>query len=64
MIDDNYSIHAAVCPVCGYENRASDSDGLLYDEGVDTWECGECSEEFRVSANCQWSWTTKVKAND
>lgn len=62
MSMDNYSIHAAVCPICGHENRACDSDGLLYDEGISEWECGECSEVFSVSAFCQWSWTTEAKS--
>lgn len=56
---DNYSTHGAVCPFCGHLDRASDSDGLLYDEGRCDWECGACGEDFIVQAYNQWSWTTK-----
>lgn len=55
---DNYSTSAAICPYCGHENYAADSDGLLYDEGIVEYECGDCGETFQVSAYCQWSWTT------
>lgn len=55
---EHYSTDGAICPFCGHLDRASDSDGMLYDEGRCEWECGECGEEFRVSAYVQWSWTT------
>jgi len=55
---DNYSTSAAICPYCGHENDACDSDGMLYDEGISEYECGDCGELFRVTAYCQWSWTT------
>ena len=38
---DNYSTHAAICPYCGHENDACDSDGMLYDEGIGEYECGD-----------------------
>ena len=58
---DNYSTEGAICPHCGHMNEASDSDGLLYDEGLGDWECDECEEVFEVSAYVQWSWTTRKK---
>ena len=58
---EHYSIHGAVCPYCGHENAASDSDGGLYDEAITEWECDECFSEFAVQANNQWSWTSQKK---
>ena len=55
---DNYSTEGAICPYCGHLERASDSDGMLYDESRCEYECGQCGEEFRVSAYNSWSWTT------
>ena len=54
-----YSTVGAICPHCGHLERASDSDGLLYDEQRCEYECGSCGVEFRVSAFNQWSWTTE-----
>lgn len=56
---DHYSTDGAICPYCGHLERASDSDGGLYDESRCEWECGECLSEFRVSAYNRWSWTTQ-----
>lgn len=58
---ERYSTAGAICPHCEHENRASESDGGLYDEGVSEWECGDCGKTFRVDAFCQWSWTTQPK---
>jgi DNA-directed RNA polymerase subunit RPC12/RpoP len=56
---DNYSTDGAICPYCGHLARASDSDGMLFDESLCEYECGTCGEEFRVSAYNRWSWTTE-----
>lgn len=58
-MDDRYSNQGTICPYCGHLDLASDSDGLLYDETRCEWECGECGEEYRVSAFNQWSWNTE-----
>lgn len=57
MEDETFSTHGAICPFCGHLNRASDSDGLLYDESLYEWECAECGETFALTAFVQWSWT-------
>ncbi len=58
---DRYSHLGAECPYCGHMNLASDSDGGLYDEGRSEWECDACEDEFLVSPNNSWTWTTAPK---
>jgi len=56
---DNYSTDGAICPYCGSLNKSCDSDSILYDEGLEEYQCGSCGEEFLCSAYVEWSWTTK-----
>jgi len=46
----------AICPYCGNMNRACDSDGILYNEGTDEYDCGECGREFSVSVQVSYAW--------
>lgn len=53
-----------ICPFCGHLNKACDSDGLLYSESVDEYDCGECSKTFNVSVGISFSWSASRKDND
>jgi hypothetical protein len=46
-----------VCPWCGALNRASDSDGALYSESIDEWECDHCGKMFELSVGISFSWS-------
>lgn len=58
MSETHRSERGAICPHCGHLNSASDSDGILYDESLCEYECGECEKTFRVRANVTWMWET------
>lgn len=58
---EGYSDDGAICPYCGYLNTASDSEGFLFDEGIDEYDCRMCEETFIVGAYVVWSWTTTKK---
>lgn len=57
MDEETYSTDGAECPYCGHMNAACDSDGQLYNEAIDEWDCGSCSKPFRVSVYVSHSWT-------
>jgi ribosomal protein L37AE/L43A len=59
MDDETYSQDGAICPHCGRLNKAEDSEGSLYDEMRDEWECEGCGETFAVSLYVSHSWTCK-----
>lgn len=61
---DRFSHHGAQCPYCEHMNLASDSDGYMYDEELENWECGDCGETFLISAHCSWSWITAREERD
>jgi hypothetical protein len=42
-------------------NRACDSDGILYNEGTDEYDCGECGREFSVSVQVSYAWNAVRK---
>lgn len=46
-----------ICPFCGHLNKASDSDGLLYNEGLDDYECDACGKRFYLSICISFSWS-------
>lgn len=58
--NDTYDNAGAICPYCGRVNKAEDSDGILYDEGTNTYDCGECGEEFNVAVYMDFSWRTRA----
>lgn len=45
------------CPFCGHLNRACDSDGLLYNERIEQYDCGDCGKTFNVGVNVSFSWS-------
>ena len=45
------------CPFCGELNKASDSDGALYNESRTSWSCDSCGKEFHLGVSCSYSWT-------
>jgi len=51
----------AVCPYCSHIHEASDSEGYLYDAGIEEYECINCEETFKVGAYCTWTYTTSRK---
>jgi ribosomal protein S27AE len=57
MAEETYSTDGAECPHCGHVSRAEDSDGALYSESTDQWECGGCGKPFIVSVYVRHSWT-------
>lgn len=48
-----------VCPYCGEMNTACDSDGMLYSESTEDYDCGWCSKTFAVSVYVSFSWCGK-----
>lgn len=46
-----------ICPFCGYMNKACDSDGYLYSESIDEYDCGDCGKKFDVSVGVMFSWS-------
>ncbi len=58
---ETYSNHSADCPYCGNKNLAWHSDGLLYNESIESYECGHCGKEFAVAACCNWTWISRKK---
>lgn len=59
MESETYHDRGALCPYCGHLNHAGNSDGELYDEMIEQYECAACDRFFMVSANNSWSWTCK-----
>lgn len=57
MAEETFSTDGAECPYCGNVDHASDSDGMLYSESTDEWECGLCGNPFLVSLHVSHSWT-------
>lgn len=54
-----------ICPWCGHLNKASDSDGILYNESTTSYECGECCKEFKVRVHITFCWVGhRPKASD
>lgn len=51
------------CPFCGELNKASDSDGRLYDESITTWSCDSCGNDFDVGVSCSYTWTAARPAD-
>lgn len=47
------------CPCCGEVNPAYDSDGILYNEDVDEYDCSSCSRRFSVSVFVKHSWSAR-----
>lgn len=45
-----------ICPYCLYEIAAHDSDGVLYDQGIDSYECPNCEREFSLGVSVSFSW--------
>jgi len=58
MMSEYESDEGAVCPHCEHLNAAHDSDGHLYDEGLDSYQCDSCDREFQISAKVFWIWET------
>lgn len=50
-----------ICPYCGYLNEACDSDGMLYREDGDDYDCGECGKEFSFTVDLSFSWSGRRK---
>jgi len=55
---EGYSKTGAICPYCGYLNRADNDEITLYEESTDTYICGECNVEFIVRVSITHSWST------
>ena len=53
-----------ICPHCGYLNKACDSDGMLYSERTEEWDCGDCGKSFGVSVSVSFAWTANRKPED
>lgn len=44
------------CPHCGHVNKASDSNGRLYEEGEHDKTCENCEQEFVVDVSISYAW--------
>lgn len=51
-----------VCPYCGTLAHACDSDGALYSEMTDTYDCEQCGKTFNVSVSVTFSWSATRRA--
>jgi hypothetical protein len=52
------------CPFCGHQNNPVDSDGYLYDEGTDHYECDACERNFAVRICIAYSWAATRPATN
>jgi transposase-like protein len=58
---ETFSSEYATCPYCGHDNNPEDSDGLLYDESTDEYDCNDCGKTFWVTVNVTYFWTCKER---
>jgi hypothetical protein len=55
---EGYSSKGPVCPYCGYVEDDF-SDGSLYSESTEEWNCSSCGKEYRVEVITSYDWRTQ-----
>lgn len=52
-----------ICPYCGHKHESDSEDSSFYTDGDHEFTCHHCSNEFSLTTNVTYTYSTEKKVN-